>query len=346
MALHAVVQDVGHALGALLLACRPRSQRLPAPTRSSSRSRWGWPCSCRRGSMECRATAWPGVAPPVVASRSILHDSAANRQDLRPLPLDSFAGGFLASALLAWFFFERFGVGVGTVAALFAAARVANALSHLGPPGWRGASAWSIRWSSPTCRRASCSPPCRCSQLRDRRGALPAARGTGRDGRADPPVVRPRGRAARRAHLRLGATHLVRTLGWAVGPGRRRPGCAPARVSARRWSPRRCSRSPTTSRSGGSFAICGRRRRTSSLLASRLLDDYSTTRLRPRPSSLLNQSQSLTAQHRRILFFAWGGLVHRLCLPDAAFVPPRAGQAGVRADGSSNSPGSPAWASA
>lgn len=49
--------------------------------------------------------------------------------------VDSFAGGFLSSALLAWFFFERFGVGVAEVAGLFAAARVANALSHLGA-GW------------------------------------------------------------------------------------------------------------------------------------------------------------------------------------------------------------------
>jgi len=46
--------------------------------------------------------------------------------------LDSLAGGFLTSALLAYFFFERFGVAESTVGLLFFGARVANAGSHLG----------------------------------------------------------------------------------------------------------------------------------------------------------------------------------------------------------------------
>ena len=52
--------------------------------------------------------------------------------------LDSVGGGFLTSALLAYFFFERFAVGAGTIGALFFAARVANAGSHL-------AAAWLAR---------------------------------------------------------------------------------------------------------------------------------------------------------------------------------------------------------
>jgi predicted MFS family arabinose efflux permease len=44
---------------------------------------------------------------------------------------DSFAGGFLTTALLSFFFHERFGVGIATIGPLFFAARVANALSHL-----------------------------------------------------------------------------------------------------------------------------------------------------------------------------------------------------------------------
>ena len=46
--------------------------------------------------------------------------------------LDSVAGGFLGSALLSYFFFERFGVSEVFIAGLFFAARGLNALSHLG----------------------------------------------------------------------------------------------------------------------------------------------------------------------------------------------------------------------
>jgi MFS family permease len=48
--------------------------------------------------------------------------------------LDSTGGGFLTQALVALFFAERFGVGAGTVGALFFAASVANALSQLAAP--------------------------------------------------------------------------------------------------------------------------------------------------------------------------------------------------------------------
>ena len=46
--------------------------------------------------------------------------------------VDSVAGGFLATALLAYFLAERFGVGGGLLGPLFFVARVANAASHLG----------------------------------------------------------------------------------------------------------------------------------------------------------------------------------------------------------------------
>ena len=52
--------------------------------------------------------------------------------------LDSFAGGFLGSALFAYFFYAQFGVGEGTIAALFVGARIMNAFSHL-------AAAWLAR---------------------------------------------------------------------------------------------------------------------------------------------------------------------------------------------------------
>jgi MFS family permease len=45
--------------------------------------------------------------------------------------LDAFGGGFIGSALFAYFFAERFGAGTATVAALFGAGRLLSAGSHL-----------------------------------------------------------------------------------------------------------------------------------------------------------------------------------------------------------------------
>lgn len=52
--------------------------------------------------------------------------------------VDSLAGGFLTTSLLSYFFLERFGASEPTIAALFFGARVANAASHL-------AAAWLAR---------------------------------------------------------------------------------------------------------------------------------------------------------------------------------------------------------
>jgi MFS family permease len=46
--------------------------------------------------------------------------------------IDSIAGGFLTTALLSYFFFERFGATEGMIGGLFFGARLLNALSHLG----------------------------------------------------------------------------------------------------------------------------------------------------------------------------------------------------------------------
>lgn len=46
--------------------------------------------------------------------------------------LDSLAGGFLGTALLAYFFHVRFAVDTALIGGLFFAARIANAFSHLG----------------------------------------------------------------------------------------------------------------------------------------------------------------------------------------------------------------------
>jgi MFS family permease len=46
--------------------------------------------------------------------------------------IDSIAGGFVGTALLSYFFYERFGVSESVIAVLFLCARGMNAVSHLG----------------------------------------------------------------------------------------------------------------------------------------------------------------------------------------------------------------------
>jgi MFS family permease len=46
--------------------------------------------------------------------------------------IDAIAGGFLGTALLSYFFYERFGASESAIALLFFAARAANAVSHFG----------------------------------------------------------------------------------------------------------------------------------------------------------------------------------------------------------------------
>lgn len=46
--------------------------------------------------------------------------------------IDSLAGGFLTSALLAYYFYDRFAAGPAIIGLLFFVARIANAVSHLG----------------------------------------------------------------------------------------------------------------------------------------------------------------------------------------------------------------------
>jgi hypothetical protein len=46
--------------------------------------------------------------------------------------IDSLAGGFLTTAMMSFFFFERFGVSEAVIATLFFGARLLNSVSHLG----------------------------------------------------------------------------------------------------------------------------------------------------------------------------------------------------------------------
>lgn len=70
----------------------------------------------------------PGRQEPTVSlqSRRIVHRIAAL------FAIDAFGGGFLTDALVAYWFFHRFGIGEQKLGILFFAVHVLNAASHLG----------------------------------------------------------------------------------------------------------------------------------------------------------------------------------------------------------------------
>jgi MFS family permease len=135
-AVYHFLQDVGHALGALLAA-------VPGLVQTGAVSQGGQ--SPYGAAIVIYAIV---VAVPVLlyARLSRAVEPVATTQSLRLSPesraivwkigslfaLDSFGGGFLTTTLLTYFFIERFGVGPVAVGALFFGARVLNALSHLG----------------------------------------------------------------------------------------------------------------------------------------------------------------------------------------------------------------------
>jgi predicted MFS family arabinose efflux permease len=134
-AIYHLLQDAGHALGALLagvpgmLDAAHGAGELP-PLRNAIVI---YACvAAAPVLLYARLTA--SVEPVVAASR--LRMSPATRAILWKIgslfALDSFGGGFLATTLLTYFFIERFGVGTAEIGALFFAARVLNAVSHVG----------------------------------------------------------------------------------------------------------------------------------------------------------------------------------------------------------------------
>ena len=129
-----VVQDAGHALGSLLAAAPVILQQVAAMSAPAA----------HRGAMLLYALL---AAVPLLAyarlsgsieSRQVTPAGRVTPQTRGTLlkicalfAIDSIAGGFLTTALLSYFFHERFGVGVASIGVLFFAARVANAVSHL-----------------------------------------------------------------------------------------------------------------------------------------------------------------------------------------------------------------------
>jgi MFS family permease len=130
-----VFQDLGHALGSLLAGAPLVLRSLLGANEIDSLS-----VALGMQAMLLAAAALCYRRLPAAAEVA----QARRREALAPatrtmlaricalFALDSVGGGFLTSALLSYFFLERFGAGEAAVGALFFAARVLNALSHWG----------------------------------------------------------------------------------------------------------------------------------------------------------------------------------------------------------------------
>jgi MFS family permease len=127
-----VLLDSGYAIGGLMAA-------LPAIFERA----WGLATlDAMRASLALFCVMYAAAAilysrlPARVTAPVGLHQlSPASRPIVAKISLlffiDAFGGGFIGSALFAYYFAERFGVGAATVAVLFAGGRVLSALSHL-----------------------------------------------------------------------------------------------------------------------------------------------------------------------------------------------------------------------
>ncbi|HUP97187.1 MAG TPA: MFS transporter [Usitatibacter sp.] len=136
-----VLLDVGYAVGGLLAA-------LPTLLESSlglgtlTAMRWALAIFCV---LYAAAAVLYSRLPPRLAEASpvgLRHLSPESKPIVTKISLlfflDAFGGGFIGSALFAYYFAQQFGVAAATIAVLFAAGRLLSAFSHL-------AAAWLAR---------------------------------------------------------------------------------------------------------------------------------------------------------------------------------------------------------
>jgi len=135
IAWYTMLQDVGHATGALAATLPSVIERVSllrgiAPHRALL-------IACALGALFA-AILYSRLGSTVEegAGTRTLKLSAHGRAVLVKISalfaLDSLGGGFLTTALLSYFFFERFGAPESLIALLFFGARAMNAVSHLG----------------------------------------------------------------------------------------------------------------------------------------------------------------------------------------------------------------------
>jgi MFS family permease len=132
-AVHAMLQDIGGAVGSLAAGLPVLWERAGSVG----------PAATSRPLLVLSVCSLVGVGGAFLLSPSV-EVARERRTTLTPESrrvvarlsalffLDATGGGLLTGALLSWFLHERFGVGAAEIGALFAAAKVLNALSHLG----------------------------------------------------------------------------------------------------------------------------------------------------------------------------------------------------------------------
>lgn len=136
-----VLQDIGHAFGSLLAALPIILEASvgAAPESAQRASIWAYAVLCAVPLLAYSRLS-RAIEPGRVTGPTRL--SPGSRRTLTKISglfaIDSLAGGFLTTALLAYFFHERFGVDASEIGLLFFIARIANAGSHL-------AAAWLAR---------------------------------------------------------------------------------------------------------------------------------------------------------------------------------------------------------
>lgn len=135
IAWYTMLQDLGHAAGAALAA-------LPALLATTTGLHGAAPhramlLGCAgAGLFSLAFYARLGGSVDAPRSRESTPLTAKSRSILTKISalfaVDSLAGGFLTTAMLSYFFFERFGVSEDAIGTLFFGARLMNAASHLG----------------------------------------------------------------------------------------------------------------------------------------------------------------------------------------------------------------------
>jgi MFS family permease len=230
MAWYNVWLDAGHAVGALAGATPALIVRVTAADSLSAYRATLLGCAALVGMgallyvrlssrVEVGGDAGPGPGAVTPVPRVTPQTRRAVRKLAVLFGLDSLGGGFLGSSLVALWFFSRYGLDERQIALLFFAARVLNALSHLG-------AAWLARRVGLVNTMVFTHLP--SSLLLIAAPASPTAAGASalflaREGlvEMDVPTRQSYVMAIVRREERSyasGATNLMRTLGWAAGP--------------------------------------------------------------------------------------------------------------------------------
>jgi len=213
LAWYNLVLDCGHAFGGLAAAV-PASHRMMFGICAASTLVSIVPYAGMSRRVELASTPTPAVRP---------EEDRQTRRAIAKLAalfgIDSLGGGFLSSALIAYWFFERYGFSERQLAMLFFAARMLNAVSHV-------AAAWLARRIGllntmvlthlPSSVLLMAAPAAAS-------GALAATLFLARESlvEMDVPTRQSYVMAIVPPHRRTyasGVTNLTRTVGWAAGP--------------------------------------------------------------------------------------------------------------------------------